>query len=230
MELQSFKNGSLGEIRLVEIGKEVWFIAKDVCDILELTNITETLKRVDEEDLTSVKLNSGNQARDMKAVNESGLYQIVFMSNKPEAKAFKKWVTSEVLPSIRNKGVYATDNFIEQAIANPDYAIRLLTELKEERQARIASENKLAILTHVTKVYTVTEIAKELGFKSAIELNKELNKHKIQFQSNGTWVPYSEYANCGYFDIKQEIMDSGRVIYHRKITQLGREFIINLLS
>lgn len=80
---------------------------------------------------------------------------------------------------------------------------------------------------HVNKTYTVTEIAKELGLRSAIELNKILGKMRIQYKINGTWVMYSDYSNLGYDEIKQEVLDNGKVIYHRRITQLGREFIIN---
>lgn len=83
---------------------------------------------------------------------------------------------------------------------------------------------------HVNKTYTVTEIAKELGLKSAIQLNKMLAEKKIQYQINGTWVMYSNYSDLGYEEIKQEVLDSGKVIYHRRITQMGREFMLKLFS
>ena len=83
---------------------------------------------------------------------------------------------------------------------------------------------------HVNKTYTMTEIAKELGLKSAIELNKILAEKKIQYKVNGTWVMYSQYSNLGYEEIKQEVLDSGRVVYHRRITQLGRAFILEVIG
>ena len=83
---------------------------------------------------------------------------------------------------------------------------------------------------HINKTYTMTEIAKELGLKSATQLNRLLADRKIQYQVNGTWVMYSQYSNLGYEEIKQEVLDNGKVIYHRRITQLGREFLINFLS
>ena len=99
-------NPSNQPVRVETIGGEPWFVAKDVCDALSLTNITETLNRLDDDEkLTSVILNSG-QGRQMWLVNESGLYNLIFQSRKPEAKAFRKWVTSEVLPSIRKTGRY----------------------------------------------------------------------------------------------------------------------------
>lgn len=82
----------------------------------------------------------------------------------------------------------------------------------------------------MNKTYTMTEIAKELGLRSANELNKWLSDMHIQYKVNGTWVMHSDYSDKGYEDIKQEVLDSGRVVYHRKITQIGREFIINLFQ
>ncbi|MCI8339229.1 MAG: BRO-like protein [Lachnospiraceae bacterium] len=134
------------------------------------------------------------------------------------------------MPSIRRHGIYATDNVIDDILNNPDFGIELLTKLKEERNARVAAERKNAILMHVNKTYTMTEIAKELGMKSAIQLNRLLSKKKVQYQVNGTWVMYSRYSDLGYEEIKQEVLDSGKVIYHRRITQMGREFILNLVG
>lgn len=91
------------------------------------------------------------------------------------AKRFKHWVTSEVLPCIRKNGIYATDNVIDNILNNPDFGIELLTRLKEERSARVEAERTNSILMHVNKTYTMTEIAKEIGLKSAVELNKILS-------------------------------------------------------
>lgn len=96
-----------------------WFVAKDICDALSLTNITETLSRLDDDEkLTSVVLNSG-QGRQMWLVSESGLYNLIFQSRKPEAKAFRKWVTSEVLPSIRRTGRYEMPSPAPKALRSP---------------------------------------------------------------------------------------------------------------
>lgn len=116
------------------------------------------------------------------------------------------------------------------SLSIPQNYIEALKQLIISEEARIEAENKNAILMHINKNYTVTEIAKELGMKSAIELNKALKDKKIQYSVNGTWVMYSNYSNLGYEDIKQEILDSGKVVYHRKITQLGRDFILNFFK
>lgn len=144
------------------------------------------------------------------------------------ADKFQNWLAIDVIPSIRKHGIYATDNVIDNILNNPDFGIEVLTKLKEERAARIKAEQRNAILTHVNKTYTMTEIAKELGLRSANELNRWLSDMHIQYKVNGTWVMYSDYSDRGYEDIKQEVLDNGKVVYHRKITQIGREFILNM--
>lgn len=163
-------------------------------------------------------------------VNEKNLYKVIMRSDKPQAEPFQDWVCGEVLPSIRKHGAYATEETIDKIINDPDYGIKLLTALKEERVARIETERRNAILMHVNKTYTATEIAKELNMKSAQELNNKLGQLGIQFKVNKTWVLYSNYANLGYEDIKQEVLDNGKVVYHREFTQSGRDFILGLFK
>lgn len=158
-------------------------------------------------------------------IPENIFYRLAMKAKNEVAEKFQAKVADEIIPSIRKHGIYATENAIDDILNNPDFGIRLLTKLKEERKARVEAEKKNAILMHVNKTYTMTEIAKELGMKSAIQLNKLLAEKKIQYQVNGTWVMYSQYSNLGYEEIKQEVLDSGRVIYHRRITQMGRGFI-----
>lgn len=163
-------------------------------------------------------------------IPENIFYRLAMKAKNETAERFQAKVADEIIPSIRKHGIYATDNVIDEILNNPDFGIELLQKLKEERKARVEAERKNAILMHVNKTYTMTEIAKELNLKSATELNKILAEKNIQYKMNGTWVLYSDYSNLGYEEIKQEVLDSGKVIYHRKITQLGREFIIGLFK
>lgn len=230
-DIEIFNNEEFGEIRTIIIKNEPWFVGKDVADVLGYSNSRKTIAdHVDSEDKTDGVTIRDSMGREQNPVciNESGLYALIFGSKLESAKRFKHWVTSEVLPTIHKHGIYAIDNVIDNILNNPDFGIELLTKLKEERAARVEAERRNAILTHVNKTYTMTEIAKELGLKSAIQLNKILAEKKVQYQVNGTWVMYSEYSTLGYEEIKQEVLDNGRVIYHRRITQLGREFILNL--
>lgn len=205
------------------------FLAKDVAAWIEHSNPTEMIKGVDDDEKLNSTIFSGGQNREMTFLTEDGLYEVLMQSRKPIAKQFKKKV-KEILKDIRKHGIYATDNVIDNILNNPDFGIELLTRLKEERAARVKAEQRNAVLMHVNKTYTMTEIAKELGLRSAIELNKILSEMHIQYKVNNTWVMYSDYSNLGYEEIKQEVLDNGTVVYHRKITQAGREFIINLVQ
>lgn len=250
-EMKIFNSEEFGKVRTVTIDNEPWFVGKDVAEALGYKNTNDAIiTHVDEEDkkiiqkseITTLEnhipkdafpvnfVNADIPNRGLTVINESGLYALIFGSKLESATRFKHWVTSEVLPSIRKHGMYATDNVIDKILNNPDFGIELLTKLKEEREARVEAEKKNAILMHVNKTYTMTEIAKELGLKSAIELNKILAEKKIQYKVNGTWVMYSQYSNLGYEEIKQEVLDSGRVVYHRRITQLGRSFILDTIG
>lgn len=112
-------NEKKSDLRIQEIDGNPWFVAKDVCDALQIINITDTMNRLDDDEkLTSVVSNSG-QGRQMWLVNESGLYNLIFQSRKPEAKAFRKWVTSEVLPSIRRTGRYGMGPRAPKALRKP---------------------------------------------------------------------------------------------------------------
>nr|DAD58368.1 MAG TPA: repressor domain protein [Caudoviricetes sp.] len=227
-----FKNTEFGTVRVVMIKEIPWFVGKDVAEALGYNEPHKAIQRhVDEDDGMKYPItDSTGRKQETWLINESGLYSLILGSKLESAKRFKKWVTSEVLPSIHKHGIYATDNVIDNILNNPDFGIELLTKLKEERAARVEAERKNAILMHVNKTYTITEIAKELGLKSAMQLNRILAEKKIQYQVNGTWLMYSNYSDCGYEEIKQEVLDSGKVIYHRRITQMGREFILGLFE
>lgn len=227
--LQIFNSEEFGEIRTIEIDRKPYFVGTDVTKALGYSNprkaILDHCKGVTKRDTPT---SSGIQS--MSYINEGDLYRLIMKSKLPSAEKFEMWVMDEVLPAIRNHGLYATDNVIDNILNNPDFGIELLTRLKGERAARVEAERKNAILMHVNKTYTVTEIAKELGLRSATQLNKILAEKKIQYSVNGTWVMYSKYSDLGYEEIKQEVLDSGKVIYHRRITQMGREFILSLFQ
>ena len=244
-----FSNEMFGELTVIKNEKdEIFFIGKEVAEKLAYSNPNEAIEDhvrdkykiyLDSQQvkkLNSELLSSFGQ-RGGWIINEAGLYSLVLKSKLESAEKFQDWVVEEVLPSIRKRGMYATDDVVDKFLADPDFAIKLLTEYKEEKQKRLEAEQlqkeaeeKVQLLTHVEKMYTATEVAKECGFSSAIALNSFLVEQKVQYKVNDTWVPYSEYSNKGYFHLKQEILDTGRVIYHRKITQLGREFILNLVN
>lgn len=229
-DVGTYERTEFGTIRTMSIDGEPWFVANDVAKSLGYANPSDATNKHCKRSEMRWGSDSLGRRTEFKVIPESDLYRLIAKSQLPEAEKFESWIFDEVLPTIRKHGAYATDDVIENILNNPDYGIRLLEKLKEEKQARVEAERKNAILTHVNKTYTMTEIAKELNMKSAIELNKRLADMKIQYKVNGTWVFYSDYSNLGYEEIKQEILDNGQVVYHRKITQLGREFILGLFE
>lgn len=143
-ELKVFENAEFGKIRGVEINGESWLVGKDVAERLGYKDTSDALKKhVDEDDKLTRRFADSGQNREMYVINESGFYSLVLGSKLPNAKKFKRWVTSEVLPAIRKHGGYLTAEKVEEALLNPDVLIRLATELKDEREARRALESKV---------------------------------------------------------------------------------------
>ncbi|MGN3789980.1 UNVERIFIED_CONTAM: BRO family protein, partial [Melissococcus plutonius] len=127
------------EVRTVLINDEPYFVGRDVANILGYTNTAKAIKdHVDDEDKLTERIVMSGQNREVNIINESGLYSLILSSKMPNAKKFKRWVTSKVLPSIRKHGMYATDDLIN----NPDLLIKVATELKQEKAKRIAVEKQ----------------------------------------------------------------------------------------
>ena len=229
-ELQIFNNEEFGSVRAVEINGEPWFVANDVAKALGYSNPSKATNDHCKKAILRRGNDSLGREQEFKYIPEGDVYRLIIRSNLPAAEKFETWVFDEVIPDIRKHGIYATDNVINQILNNPDFGIELLNTLKQERAARVEAEKRNAILTHVNKTYTMTEIAKELNMSSAQKLNEILREKKIQYKVNNTWVFYSQYSDLGYEEIKQESLDNGKVVYHRKITQLGREFILKLFE
>ena len=227
---QIFENKEFGKIRVVEHSGAPWFVGKDVCDCLEIGNSRDAAASLDDDEKGVALIDTPGGKQEMSIISEPGLYSLVLRSRKPEAKAFKRWIVHEVLPAIRKHGGYLTPKKLEEALLNPDVLIRLATQLKEEREARVQAEARVAILSHVRKTYTTTEIAKELGMRSAVALNRLLCERRVQFKQNGTYVLYAEYAEHGYVHIKQEILENDKIVYHRRWTNLGREWLLDMLG
>lgn len=145
-KLQVF-NFNENEIRITLINNEPYFIGKDVADVLGYERADNAIRNhVDDEDKLMHSISALGQNRNMICINESGLYSLILSSKLPEAKRFKRWVTSEVLPSIRKHGAYMTEQTIEQALTNPDFLIKLATELKSEKEKRKQLESQNSCL------------------------------------------------------------------------------------
>ena len=144
LEVTTFRNPEFGEIRAVWINGAIWFVGKDSAMVLGYADAFGALKKhVDEEDKLVCQIDSAGQKRDVTVINESGLYSLILSSKLPGAKRFKRWVTAEILPSVRTHGAYMTPEVIERTLTDPDYIIQLATTLKMEQQKRRALEEKV---------------------------------------------------------------------------------------
>lgn len=246
-QMQVFKSSDFGEVRTVTIDNELWFVGKDVADILGYSNTRDSLARhVEEEDKADVVIHDGSQNRSMSAINESGLYSLVLSSKMPEAKKFKKWVTTEILPAIRKHGAYMTDSVLEQAVSDPDFMIGLLTNLKEEKEKRQLAEeqnekNKPKVLMAETML--ASKDSKDVGILSTKlqEMGvKNMGRNNLYkyFRDNGYVIKSGERRNLPtQRSIDLGIMEIDSKPYFRndeifndektKITPKGFEYFIN---
>lgn len=140
-EVMNFNSNEFGKVRtMVDEGNEPWFCLKDICDCLDIANSRMVADRLDKDVNKTYPLDTNGGKQNFVFINESGLYEVIIRSNSPKAKPFRKWVCSEVLPSIRKHGAYMTENTIEDILSNPDTLIRLATDLKKERARRQEAE------------------------------------------------------------------------------------------
>ncbi len=242
-ELQIF-NFDSNEVRTVIVNEKAYFVGNDVAKALGYSNYKNAItNHVDKEDKLSTQIEYAGQRRKVIAVNESGLYSLIFSSKLDSAKRFKRWVTSEVLPAIRKHGIYATDNVIEQTIQDPDYIITVLTEFKKEKEQRMLLQQQVGELKPKADYYdqilkskkliTVNAIAKDYGM-SAQALNKILHDLKVQFKQSGQWLLYAKYHDKGYTHSEPHryVKKDGTEDFslHTKWTQKGRIFLYYLLK
>ena len=135
--LQLFQNEQFGPIRTVMVDGEPWFVAKDVCEALELGNTSKAVDRLDDDELTLLEVRSGGQLREVNVVNEPGLYTLILGSRKPEAKAFRRWITHEVLPALRRTGRYGAPGSVTQSISELRAAMDAMQDMLDELREKI---------------------------------------------------------------------------------------------
>ena len=227
MNLQKFNNPDFGEIRTVKINNEPWFVGKDVTEILGYTNPSKALSdHVEEEDkLNNESLSSLGQ-RGGWLINESGLYSLILSSKLPTAKAFKRWVTAEVLPSIRKHGAYMTPEQIENVLTNPDTIIQLAQNLKAEQEKRRLLESKVE--EDKPKVIFADAVATAKTSILIGELAKILKQNGVDYN-----MPTQKSMELGLFEIKENAIthSDGHISVNRtpKVTGKGQQYFINLL-
>lgn len=240
-DLMIFKNEEFGEIRTLEINNEPWFVAKDICEILEIKNSRQALTRLDEDEKADVILNDGSQNRNMSAVNEYGLYNLILASRKKEAKEFKRWITHEVIPSIREHGGYIAgqeemtdEELMAKAIL---MANSKMQELNHKNQQLEMQNSQLIVVNEIMKpkaeyfddlvdrnlLTSFRETAKALGIKEKIFI-RFLFEHKYIYRDKkGKIQPFAD-KNKELFEVKEsKNQKTGWVGTQTLITPKGRE-------
>lgn len=235
------------QVRTISKDGQPWFVAKDVCEILKHTNSRMAISRLDEDEKGVSKVYTHGGEQEMTVINESGLYSLVITSNKPEAKQFKRWITHEVIPSIRKHGAYMTPDTIEKALTNPDFLIQLAYQLKEEQAKRILAETQIemdkpkvlfadAVSTSHTAIL-IGELAKllkqngvDIGEKRLFTWLRE-NGYLISRKGTDYNAPTQRSMEMKLFKVKETAIthSDGHVTVNKttKVTGNGQQYFIN---
>lgn len=244
--IQIFNNPSFGNVRVAGTEVNPLFCLADVCKALGLQP-SAVMRRLDDGVISNNPI-TDNLGRQQVAnfVNEDGLYDVILDSRKPEAKQFRKWITSEVLPTIRKHGAYMADNIIEKTLSDPDYLIQLATTLKQERQQRIEAERKVAA---AQPAVTFTQAVSGSASSCLIgELAKLINQNGYPIgerrlfkwlRENGYLgtkgerynIPNQRYIEMGLFELKKGTRSGNNGVMHTtitsKVTGKGQVYFVN---
>ena len=243
-KLEIFENSEFGEIRTLEINNDPWFVGRDVATVLGYSNPRKAIgDHVDDEDKGVTKCDTLGGSQDLTIINESGLYSLILSSKLPTAKAFKRWVTSEVLPAIRKHGLYAKEELLD----NPDIAIAAFKALKEEREARKAleAENErmqpLALFAKSVSasdtsilIGDLAKLLKQNGYDTGQKrLFEELRQRSFLMKAGSSKnLPTQKAMKLGLFEVKESTINnpdgSVRVTKTTKVTGKGQVYFVNL--
>lgn len=249
-DIQIFNSEEFGDVRALELNGAPWFVGKDVAEALgygagkSLANAVS--KHVDEEDKGVTEMMTPGGVQKVIIINESGLYSLVLSSKLPSAKKFKHWVTSEVLPTIRRHGAYMTEEALEKAITEPDFLIRLATQLKEEKAKRLEAEKQIeadrpkvtfANAVNVSKDGMLLGMLAKLLHQNGVDIGQkrlfQWMRDKGYLMKNGTDknMPTQKARELGLFKVKERAIDnpdgSVRLTRTTLVTGKGQEYFIN---
>ena len=222
-ELKVFNNPEFGEIRTVDIDNEPWFVGKDVAAALGYVEPTKAAReKVDPEDRGVSEIDTPSGTQQMTIINESGLYALVLSSKLPTARAFKRWITHDVIPSIRKHGAYMTPEKLQEAILNPDMMIQLCQQLKDEQEKNTVLRAKNSALVVENQIMApkadyfdelvdrnlltnFTEAAKQLNIKRRTFISFLIDKKYLYRDKKGNLLPYASAKTAGLFEVKESM-------------------------
>lgn len=247
-DIQIF-NYSGNEVRTIQKDGEPWFVLKDVCTVLGISHVKDTANRLENDEVGQTEvIDSIGRTQTATIINESGLYSVILRSDKPGAKPFRKWVTAEVLPSIRKHGAYMTENTLENMIASPEFGIKLLTALQEEREQRVKLEAKVesdapkVLFADAVNASHTTILVGELA-KLLKQNGKDIGQNRLfaYLRDNGYLIkrsgrdynmPTQRSMERGWFTIKERTVQepNGSISVKKTplVTGKGQQYFINL--
>lgn len=245
--VEIFKNPEFGEVRTLMVNNEPWFVGKDVAEALGYKDTVNALKsHVDEEDKAGWQITTQFGNKEAVIINESGLYSLVLSSKLPTAKQFKRWVTHEVIPSIRKHGMYATDGLLAKATQDPDFLIGLLNNMKDERKKRLEAESKLheahpkivfadavSVSKNAILIFDLAKILKQNGVEiGGRRLFDKLREEGFLIKSGSSKnMPTQRAMEMGLFVIKEGSYINGQGVNittkTTKVTGKGQLYFVN---
>lgn len=241
--IKIFENEKFGRIRTITKDGEPWFVIADVCRALEIRNSRMVAGRLDRDELMSVKLTSGGQRREMTVINESGLYAVIIRSDKPQAQSFRKWLTSEVIPTIRRTGGYVSNEemFIENYLPFLDEPYRDLFRLQmtaiEKLNERIRHDkplvefaNQVSNTNNLIDMNVMAKLARAENIPVGRNKLYGWLKRKGVLMANN--LPYQTFIDRGYFSVKESVFETAtmtKTYQQTFVTGKGQRFVITLL-
>jgi len=240
-QIQIFENQEFGKIRAVDIDGQPWFIGKDITKVLGYENGSRDINRhVDKADRRNYRNGTSEiNNRGVTVINESGLYSLIISSQLPAAKIFTRWITSEVLPSIRKHGAYITDDTLKKMRGDSGFTDDLINRLADERAKNASLLGEVEQLTPKARYYDLilqcenavqtSIIAKDYGMTCAA-FNKLLHGLKIQYRIGDTWLLYKDHADKGYTLTRTYHINDHLSKIHTYWTQGGRRFLYDILK
>ena len=241
-EMQIFSNPAFGQVRVsIDASNQPIFCLADICGVLGVSNVGNVKSRLDVDDIRQAdSIDSIGRTQKILYVTEEGFYDVVIRSDSPKAKPFRKWVTHEVLPSIRKHGVYMSDSILDQVIQHPEVIYTLAQELVAEREQLEGIRKQLDAAQPKADYFDtfvnsedctcIRNFCKEIGIpeKTAVAL---LLDHRYLYRSPSGWLmPFADKSARGYFIVRDCYGRSGKLVQQTRVTCKGKNHIFKLFK
>ena len=234
--LMIFENPEFGAVRSILIDGDPWFVAADVCKALEIEKTNRALSRLDDDEKGAHSVSTPGGRQRMSIISESGLYSLILGSRKPEARAFKRWITHEVIPSIRKHGVYMTDSLLDALEAHPEAVPEYLNRLRSENARNRELNRRLRLALPKAEYYdafvdpadctNIRTTAKELGVPEK-QFTRYLEEKKYLFRDkNRKLFPRAVKKSAGLFLVRDFYTECGKLGHYTLITPAGKRHFL----